>query len=98
MIAADTLVSAAQEACRTGIIPGSTSAEVTAEANLVLSSAFISGATITITPTEVANVKTGEAISVSIKIPFNQITWLPTPQFLGGKVVKASCTMLREGS
>jgi Flp pilus assembly protein TadG len=97
LLAADTLVSAAQDGCRVGITPGSNSADVTAEVNSVLSSGFISGATVTISPTEAATLKTGEALTVTIQVAFSQITWLPTPQFLSGKVVKASCVMLREG-
>lgn len=97
LLAADTIVSAAQDGCRMGITPGSTSADVTAEINTVLSSGFISGATVTITPTEAATLKTGEALTVTIKVPFSQISWLPTPQFLNGKVVKTTCVMLREG-
>jgi Flp pilus assembly protein TadG len=97
LLAADTIVSAAQDGCRTGITPGSTSADVTAEINTILSSGFISGATVTITPAEASTLKTGEALTVTIKVPFSQITWLPTPQFLSGKVVKTTCVMLREG-
>lgn len=96
-LAANSIISAAQEGCRAGITPGSTSEEVKAEVNTILNNSYISGATVTTTPTEVATLKTGETLTVSVQIPFSQVSWIPTPQFLKGRVLKTSCSMLREG-
>jgi Flp pilus assembly protein TadG len=96
MVTADTLIAAAQEGCRLGVTPGATSGDVTAEVNNVLSSGLVSGATVTIAPSEIATLTTGEPFTVTIAVPFANVTWLPVPQFLGGKVVRTSCTMLRE--
>jgi Flp pilus assembly protein TadG len=97
VLVADCLVQAAQEGARVGIVPGSTTAQVTAEINTILANSYITGATVTTTPADITTLKTGETLTVNVKVPFSAVTWLPSPQFLQGKVLKSSCVMLREG-
>lgn len=97
LLAADCLIMAAQEGARVGVTPGSTSAQVQAEANSILTNSLIGGATVVTTPAEIASLKTGEALTVTVQVPFSAITWLPVPQYLNGRVLRSSCVMLREG-
>jgi len=40
----------------------------------------------------------GDAVTVRISVPFNNVNWLPTPNFLTDAVLSASTTMRRETS
>ena len=61
-----------------------------------LASASISGATITITTQAPTPPDTAEARIVTVTIPFSQVSWLPTPIFLGSNTLSASTAMRRE--
>jgi Flp pilus assembly protein TadG len=96
MMACDCLLQAAQEGARIGVVPGSTTAQVTAEVNNILANSFITGATVTTSPADISTLKAGQTVTVNISVPCNSITWLPSPKFLYGRVLKGSCVMLRE--
>lgn len=72
------LTNAAREGARRAILSGSTESDVVTTVNEYLSGAGIQGATITVTPT--AN----ESVAVTVSVPFNQVSWLPTPMYIGG--------------
>lgn len=91
-----TLAAAAQEGCRAGLVPGSTTVDVQARAQQTLSDGLLEGTTITITPGDIANLNTGQALSVAIRVPADKTTWLPSPIFLKSKVLETRCTMFRE--
>lgn len=90
------MTAAAQEGCRVGIVPGSTSADVLSHADEVLRGGTITGARVTINPPEVATLKKGQSFSVTIQAPMDRISWVPSPILLKNKVLKTQCTMLRE--
>jgi Flp pilus assembly protein TadG len=91
-----TIIAAAQEGARSGVVPGSNSADVAAAANETLASGYVAAANVTVTPAEVAALKQGEPLTVTIAVPFDSNSWLPSPMFLRGKVLRSQCTMLRE--
>ena len=93
----NTLTHAAIEACRAGIVPGSTVAEVAAEAQDVLAGGLVGSATVIVTPPQIASLQQGETVSVRVEVPFGQVSWLPVPQWIGSYVVQGECTMVREG-
>jgi Flp pilus assembly protein TadG len=88
-----TVGNAAYEAARRGIVPGVTASDVRDEANLLLSSASIANATVTVTPSTIQ--PTTPEISVSISVPLNDNGWI-APLFFGGKTVAATTTLSRE--
>jgi hypothetical protein len=38
----------------------------------------------------------GESVTVTVSVPFNQVSWLPSPMFLSGYMLSASSGMRRE--
>ncbi len=38
----------------------------------------------------------GESVTVTVSVPFNQVSWLPSPMFLSGYTLSASSGMRRE--
>jgi hypothetical protein len=96
---AQLLTTAAREGCRVAVIPGHTETDVQDRINAVLSGSGISVGTITPTcpsPYTWSTAPLGTAITVSLSVPYSQVTWLGTPYFLNGATVSASATMSSE--
>ena len=71
-------------------------ATVTAAANAYLSNEGVSGATTTVSPDPPSSAADGQSVSVTVSIPFNQVSWLPKPFLLSGKTLQATTVMCRE--
>jgi Flp pilus assembly protein TadG len=90
------LTNAAREGARVGVLDNSTAAEVTAAVNTYLNSANITSATITCNPSTPSSATYGQPVTVTVTIPFSQVSWLPSPMFLGGTTMTAQAAMRRE--
>jgi hypothetical protein len=79
-------------------LDGATSPEVTGTVNEYLDSAAIDpdAVTITINPNPPSNAGFGEPVTVTVSVPFDQVSWLPSPMFLGGTDMSATTVMRRE--
>jgi Flp pilus assembly protein TadG len=93
---AQLLSTAAREGCRVAVIQGKTQADVQARVNAVLAGSKINVGTVTPTPSNWATASTGTAVTVSLSVPYSQVTWLPVPKFLAGATVRAAATMNAE--
>lgn len=97
---AQLLTTAAREGCRVAVINGSTQDSVQSRVNAVLSGSGISVGTVT--PTCTSSIYTwdtaplGTPISVSLSVPYSQVSWLGTPFYFGNATVSASATMSSE--
>jgi Flp pilus assembly protein TadG len=91
-----TLVSAAREACRVAVLAGTTEEDVSDRATASLSACGITNFTLTMSPEQPSSAAEGTPITVTITVPFNNVTWLPIPLYLGGKNLSASSVMRRE--
>jgi Flp pilus assembly protein TadG len=92
------LVNSAREGARVGVLDGSTLANVQTAVNNYLTAAFINGATIGVTPNPPSSAGFGQPVTVTVSVPFNQVSWLATPIFLKGRSLSASSTMRRESA
>jgi len=90
------ITNAAREGARIAVLDGSTTVGVTNKINDYLTAASISGATVTTTPDPPSNAGFGQPVTVNITIAFSDVSWLPTPFFLGGKSLTATVVMRRE--
>ena len=96
------LTNASREGARAAVVDGSTSAGTKTVVSNYLSSAGISGATISVlnssgNAVEPSSVGYGETITVKVNVPFSNVSWLPKPWFLSsGTELKASTVMRRE--
>ncbi len=90
------ITNAAREGCRRAIMDGTTAQEVIDLVNDYLESAGITGATITITPPEPSEAGAGEPVTVAVSVPYDQVSWIPAPMFLSGRLLSATCVMRRE--
>ncbi len=91
------LVNATREGARQAVLDGSTMADVRARVDVYLAASSINGATTTVTPNPQA-AAFGQPVAVTISVPFEEVSWLPVPQYIGGTNLTASSVMRRETS
>ena len=87
------LTNASREGARLGVLSDTTSTDVQTKVVSYLSSSSI---TIATSDVSVSYPDSGEAVAVTVSVPFNQVSWLPSPMFLGGYTLSAGSTMRRE--
>jgi Flp pilus assembly protein TadG len=101
LLVKETLSNAAQQACRTGSHPGTSSSQVTADVDAVMTAAGFSGYTVTILVNDVvADVSTAQRydkVSVKVAIPVSQVFWVSTIFFSGTTVESETVVMMRQG-
>jgi Flp pilus assembly protein TadG len=90
------LTNATREGARHAVLDGATTASTNAVVNDFLTASRISGAVVTVTPDPPSNAVFGDPVTVSVQVPFGQVSWLPTPMFLSGKTLSATTVMRRE--
>ena len=90
------LTNASREGARRAVLDGATSAEVTQTVENYLDSSNISGATITVNPDPPTNAAFGDPVTVTVSVPFDQVSWIPSPMYLGNTSMSAATVMRRE--
>jgi len=90
------ITNASREGARQAVLDGATTAEVQTVVNDYLASGSITGATVTVTPNPPTDAEFGDPVTVAVSIPFSQVSWLPSPMYLGGKTLIATTVMRRE--
>ena len=85
---------AVYEAARVAIIPGATSGEATAEAQLILNSIGLSSSVIEVTPNNIED--DTEEVTVRVTVSLDDNSFLPNT-FVAGKDIVRELTMRREG-
>ena len=68
---------------------------VTSAVNAYLTEVGITGATTTVSP-NLSAVADGQPVTVSVSVPFTNVSLLPTPILLGNKTLQATTVMCRE--
>ena len=91
------LVNATREGARQAVLDGSTMAEVQDRIDVYLAASSINGATTTVAP-DPQTAAFGQPITVTISVPFANVSWLPIPQYIGDTTLTASSVMRRETS
>lgn len=92
------LTNASREGARRAVLDGATTSNVTDTVTSYLTSGSITGATITVSPNPPSSAAYGDPVTVTVSVPFNQVSWLPSPMFLGGKTLTATTVMRREST
>lgn len=90
------ITNASREGARRAIVEGATTSEVVAVVESYLAGGGIRSATVSVSPDPIDSAGYGDPVTVSVSVPFNQVSWLPTPMFLGGIELRATTTMRRE--
>ncbi|MCS7303840.1 MAG: pilus assembly protein [Thermoguttaceae bacterium] len=90
------ITNASREGARRAVLDKATAQEITNLLQQYLSNSGIQGATVTVSPNPPSSAGYGEPVRVTVSVPFNQVSWLPAPIFLGGRVLTSTTAMRRE--
>ena len=90
------ITNASREGARIGVLDGASTSDVTTAVSNYLQSASIQGATVSVTPNPPSSAGYGAPVTVTVSVTFNQVSWLPSPMFLGGQSLSAATVMRRE--
>ena len=71
-------------------------AEVETFVSDYLADTAVPGATVTVDPSSFANIGFGTPVTVTVSIPFNEVSWLPPPRFYQDIVLSGQSVMLAE--
>ena len=91
------LTNASREGARRAVLDATTTDDVNTVVNDYLTSASIGGATVSVTPSPPSSAAFGDAVTVTISVPFSSVSWMPSPWFLGSTTLSATTVMRREG-
>jgi Flp pilus assembly protein TadG len=90
------ITNASREGARVAVLDGATTSEVNTAVENYMTSASVEGAEVSVTPDPPSSAGYGEPVTVVVSIPFDQVSWLPSPMFLGGSTMSATTVMRRE--
>lgn len=90
------ITNGAREGARVAVLDGATTTDVVTAVQTYLTGASVAGANISVTPDPPSSAVYGGPVTVVVSIPFSQVSWLPTPMFLGGSTLSATTVMRRE--
>lgn len=90
---AQRLQNAAREGCRVAAMPDSTQAGVQARVQAVLSDSGLPIGQVAPSPSGWATSARGAAITVTLTIPYSQVSWLGQASLFRGAMVHAEATM-----
>jgi Flp pilus assembly protein TadG len=96
MMVQQVLINASRVGARQASTTGATTAQVQAAVQAYTSGVTINGVTVTVAP-DPSTAVAGTAITVNTSVPFSSVSWLKSAWFLGGKTLKASSQMRKEG-
>jgi Flp pilus assembly protein TadG len=93
------LTNAARQACRTGVLQGRSSSQISTVAVNALTSQGISGDTVTVevndAVTDASAAKSFDEITVIVSIPMTSVSWLPGIRYVSGNL-SGQYTLRRE--
>ena len=91
------ITNASREGARRAIVEEATTSEVENVVNTYLAATSVTNAvSVNVSPALGPSVGFGDPITVTITVPYNNVSWLGTPWFLGGSQLTASTIMRAE--
>lgn len=89
------ITNASREGARRAVLDGATTSAVQSTVSSYLTNAAVNGGSAAVSP-DPATAGSGDPVTVTVSVPFSSVSWLPSPMYLGGKILSASTTMRRE--
>ena len=90
------LTNASREGVRNAIMLSGTQSSAISAATNFANGGTVGGVSVTVTP-DPSQASAGDMISLTVSVPFANVTWVPTPWFMGGKTLSATSVMRKEG-
>lgn len=92
------LTNASREGARMAVVEGAVASNVITSVRSYLTTARINNATITVSPSNLDSAATGDPITVTTSVSFQNVSWLPVPMYIGNRTLTATSVMRRESS
>ena len=89
-MAVQILTTAAREGCRTASLPNTSQSDVKDRITEVLTGSGIPQPTTTLVPSDWTTVAQGESISLTLSVPYEDISWLSSAGILSGNVTASA--------
>jgi hypothetical protein len=89
------LTVAAYEGVRTALVEGATDGKVQSTCKQILTDRRIEGATVKVSPVDIASLKAGDFVDVTISAPCGENSVVPTT-FYRGRILSATASMMIE--
>ena len=96
MMVQQVLVNSSRVGARLASMPNQTTSSVVSAAEEYAEGASVTGVNVTVTP-DPSTVTAGDLITVNVSVPFDQVSWLPSAWFMGGRQLESESVMRREG-
>jgi Flp pilus assembly protein TadG len=96
MMVAQLMTNASREGARRAIIEGATQSEVETLVSNYLTNTSVSGATVSVSPSDLSSAGFGDNVTVSVTVAYQDVSWVPSPWFLSGKTLQATAVMQAE--
>jgi Flp pilus assembly protein TadG len=96
MMVQEVLINASRVGARMASTTGSTTTAVQSAVTSYASSVAVPNVSVTVSP-DPATATAGTAITVTATVPFNKVSWMHAPWFLGGTTLHANSQMRKEG-
>jgi Flp pilus assembly protein TadG len=90
------LVNAAREGARAATISGETDAQVTSVVSTYMANSNISGYTQTLSPTLASTPASGTALTLTVSVPCQTVSWLGGSTWFNGKTLSQSVVMVKQ--
>ena len=92
------ITNASREGARKAVLDGASSSNVKSAVVTYMSNGGVTIATsnVTISPSDPTTAVAGSPVTITVSVPFSQVSWLPSPMFLGSRQMTASTVMRRE--
>ncbi|MFQ5733017.1 MAG: TadE/TadG family type IV pilus assembly protein [Planctomycetaceae bacterium] len=87
------LEESARVGCRSAIVKGATVDDVKTSVANALAPFGVTGQTTTVSNLSVCQ---GDIVTVTITVPYSNLKWLPSPQFLSPPAVTVTCSLPKE--
>lgn len=96
IMVAQLMTNASREGARRAIIEGATQTEVESLVSNYLSNTSVSGASVSVTPSDLSSAGFGDNVTVNVTVAYEDVSWVPSPWFLSGKTLQATAIMQAE--
>jgi Flp pilus assembly protein TadG len=89
------LTNASREGARVAVLDGATASDVTTKVRNYLTAAHLPAVDPTVSPNPPSTAGYGDPVTVTVQIPFSQVSWLPSPIFVSGSTQLTASTVMR---
>ena len=90
------ITNASREGARMAVLDGAVTADVVSSVQSYLTGSTVEGASVTVDPDPPTTATYGQPVTVTVSIPFTDVSWLPAPWFLAENTLTATTVMRRE--